>query len=85
MVELKRLPRRWLVTGAAGFIGSNLVEFLLRNGQSVVGFDNFSTGHRHNLAEVRSLVGDDAWQRFRFREGDLARLDHCQMPCLGPA
>lgn len=62
---------RWLVTGAAGFIGSNLVEALLRLGQQVTGLDSFVTGHRHNLDEVRALVGEDAWQRFRFVEGDI--------------
>jgi UDP-N-acetylglucosamine/UDP-N-acetylgalactosamine 4-epimerase len=50
--QLTRQPRHWLVTGAAGFIASNLVEFLLRHGQRVTGLDDFSTGHRHNLDEV---------------------------------
>ncbi len=75
---LKHSPRRWLINGAAGFIGSNLTEFLLREGQRVVGFDNFATGHRHNLDEVRNLVGPAAWERFEFVEGDLARLEDCQ-------
>ena len=83
VAELQRSPKRWLVTGAAGFIGSNLVEFLLRNDQFVVGFDNLSTGHRHNLEEVRSLVGVNAWQRFRFQEGDLSRLDECRAAAVG--
>lgn len=78
LTELRETPRRWLVTGAAGFIASNLVEFLLKNGQRVVGFDNFSTGYQHNLDEVHALVGDEAWERFRFIEGDLARIDDCQ-------
>lgn len=64
-------PKHWLVTGVAGFIGSNLLEALLRAEQSVTGIDNFSTGHRRNLDEVRSLVGDKAWARFRFLEGDV--------------
>lgn len=71
------VPRRWLVTGAAGFIGSNLVETLLRNGQHVRGLDNFSTGHRHNLDEVRSLVGEDAWARFELIEGDICDQTIC--------
>jgi UDP-N-acetylglucosamine 4-epimerase len=68
---LRGVERRWLVTGAAGFIGSNLVETLLRGGQQVVGVDNFATGHRRNLDEVRGAVGESAWSRFRFIEGDL--------------
>jgi len=61
----------WLVTGAAGFIGSNLVEALLGAGQRVVGLDNFSTGHRHNLEDIRAAVGEAAWARFDFVEGDI--------------
>ena len=58
--QLRQHPATWLVTGAAGFIGSNLVETLLRLGQRVVGLDSFATGHRHNLDEVQALVGDEA-------------------------
>jgi UDP-N-acetylglucosamine/UDP-N-acetylgalactosamine 4-epimerase len=83
MEELRARPRRWLVTGAAGFIGSNLVEHLLRLGQSVVGLDNFATGHRHNLADVRSAVGEDAWSGFHFIEGDIRDLDTCRGACGG--
>lgn len=61
----------WLVTGAAGFIGSNLIEALLSAGQHVRGLDNFSTGYRRNLDEVRRLVGEAAWARFEFVEGDI--------------
>ena len=57
---LRARPSRWLVTGSAGFIGSHLVETLLRLDQHVVGLDNFATGHRHNLDEVRDAVGDAA-------------------------
>ncbi len=73
-----RPAQRWLVTGAAGFIGSNLVETLLRAGQHVTGLDSFVTGHRRNLDEVRRLVGEPAWARFRLVEGDLvdARVCH---------
>ena len=73
----------WLVTGAAGFIGSNLVEALLGLGQSVVGLDNFATGHRRNLDEVERLVGPEAWARFRFVEGDIRKLDDCRAACVG--
>ena len=68
---------RWLVTGAAGFIGSNIVEALLGAGQQVVGLDNFSTGHRSNLEEVRTKVGEDAWSRFAFMEADIRDRDAC--------
>lgn len=73
----------WLVTGAAGFIGSNLVETLLRLGQRVTGLDNFATGHRYNLDEVRGLVGDEAWSRFTLQEGDIRKLDDCARACEG--
>ena len=73
----------WLVTGAAGFIGSNLVETLLRLGQRVVGLDNFATGHQRNLDEVRQLVGEEAWSRFRFIKGDIRRPEDCQAACAG--
>ena len=76
-------PRTWLVTGAAGFIGTNLVEHLLALGQKVVGLDNFSTGHRHTLDDVRSCVGPDAWARFRFVEGDICNLETCRAACEG--
>lgn len=77
ITDLRGRPRRWLVTGAAGFIASNLVEFLLKQEQQVVGFDNFATGYRHNLDEVHSLVGDEAWKRFQFIEGDLQYIEDC--------
>lgn len=68
----------WVVTGAAGFIGSNLVETLLRFNQRVVGIDNFSTGHAKNLDEVRELVGAEAWYDFTFIKGDIRTLADCQ-------
>lgn len=64
-------PRRWFITGVAGFIGSHLLERLLELGQTVTGIDNFATGKRENLELVRATVGDDAWRRFSFREGDI--------------
>ncbi|CAA0083765.1 UDP-N-acetylglucosamine 4-epimerase [BD1-7 clade bacterium] len=80
---LQETPRVWLVTGVAGFIGSNLLETLLKLDQVVVGLDNFSTGHQHNLDEVRALVPDDQWQRFRFIEGDICSLGDCQKAVEG--
>ena len=83
LLELRAKPRRWLVTGVAGFIGSNLLETLLREGQQVVGLDNFATGHAHNLELVRRAVGDQAWARFSFIEGDIRDLDTCRRACDG--
>ena len=81
--ELKASPRTWLVTGAAGFIGSNLVEALLRLDQRVVGLDNFATGHRKNLNQLKDLVTASQWERFRFHEADL-RVGHlCREACAG--
>lgn len=76
--DLEEAPRRWLVTGAAGFIGSALVEKLLRLDQQVVGIDNFVTGRRENLEDVRRVVGADAARRFEFIEGDIRDLDACR-------
>jgi len=81
--ELRGRPRRWLVTGAAGFIGSNLVETLLRLDQSVVGLDNFVTGHRFNLEELREVVEDRRWARFRFLEADIRDLAACREAVAG--
>ncbi len=73
----------WLVTGCAGFIGSNLIESLLQRGQKVVGLDNFSTGFQHNLDQVEAAVGRETWKRFRFIEGDIRSLDTCREACKG--
>ena len=73
----------WLITGAAGFIGSNLLEALLKLDQQVVGLDNFATGHQHNLNEVRSLVSAEQWARFRFIRGDIREMADCQAACAG--
>ena len=76
-------PRTWLVTGAAGFIGSNLVEALLRLGQKVVGLDNFLTGHQKNLDQVRGLVSRDEWARFQFLQADIRDVEACRKACAG--
>lgn len=81
--ELRKNPRTWLVTGVAGFIGSNLLEKLLLLDQKVIGLDNFATGHRRNLEEVKTLVTTGQWARFRFLEGDICRLENCQRACCG--
>lgn len=77
-IRLSDEPHTWLVTGVAGFIGSNLLETLLQLNQRVVGLDNFATGHRHNLDEVRSLVSPAQWANFRFIEGDIRSLEDCR-------
>jgi UDP-N-acetylglucosamine 4-epimerase len=76
-------PKRWLVTGVAGFIGSNLLEFLLQRGQRVVGLDNFSTGHWQNLEDVRQGVGLERWANFTFMEGDIVHPAECVKACAG--
>lgn len=81
--QLKGSPRSWLVTGVAGFIGSNLLETLLKLEQRVVGLDNFSTGFQHNLDEVRSLVSEEQWQRFTFIKGDIRTVETCRSACDG--
>jgi len=74
-------PRTWLVTGVAGFIGSNLLESLLKLDQRVVGLDNFSTGHRSNLELVRKAVGAQAWKNFRMIKGDIRSPATCSKAC----
>jgi len=80
---LRNAPKTWLITGVAGFIGSNLLETLLRLDQRVVGLDNFATGHQRNLDEVQRLVSPEQWGRFRFLEGDIRKLDDCRIACQG--
>jgi UDP-N-acetylglucosamine 4-epimerase len=80
---LRERPLRWLVTGAAGFIGSNLVEALLRLGQQVRGLDNFATGHQANLDDVRDEVGEAVWERFEFHRSDITDLQACHAACEG--
>ncbi|WP_136805333.1 NAD-dependent epimerase/dehydratase family protein [Desulfosediminicola flagellatus] len=79
--HLSNTPGTWLVTGVAGFIGSNLLETLLKLDQKVVGLDNFSTGHQHNLDEVESLVNEEQWKQFAFINGDIRNIDTCRQAC----
>ncbi|SFF96258.1 NAD-dependent epimerase/dehydratase family protein [Neptunomonas qingdaonensis] len=81
--ELLASPKTWLVTGVAGFIGSNLLETLLGLNQRVVGLDNFATGFQHNLDEVQSQVTAEQWAAFRFIEGDIRKLQDCHNACAG--
>ena len=80
---LVQSPKTWLITGVAGFIGSNLLETLLLLDQKVVGLDNFATGFQHNLDEVQGLVSDAQWQNFTFIEGDIRQLADCEAACVG--
>ncbi|MBY0238452.1 MAG: SDR family oxidoreductase [Burkholderiaceae bacterium] len=81
--QLRTARYHWLVTGAAGFIGSNLVEALLKLGQRVTGLDNFATGHQHNLDQVAAAVGDEAWSNFHFIRGDIRHPADCAQACEG--
>jgi UDP-N-acetylglucosamine 4-epimerase len=80
---LRNHQYHWLVTGAAGFIGSNLVESLLKLGQKVTGLDNLSTGYLHNLEQIEQLVGAEIWRNFRFIKGDIQSVDDCNTACQG--
>ncbi len=75
--NLKSQQHRWLITGVAGFIGSNLLETLLKLNQKVVGLDNFATGFQHNLDQVRAIVGEAQWKNFEFIQGDICDLADC--------
>lgn len=79
--ELTQNPKTWLITGVAGFIGSNLLETLLKLNQTVIGLDNFATGYQKNLDEVQSLVSSEQWDRFSFIEGDIRNFADCQKAC----
>lgn len=83
LARLKANPETWLITGVAGFIGSNLLETLLNNGQQVVGLDNFFSGYKRNLDQVRNQVGASLWANFKFIEGDIRNYAVCQDACVG--
>lgn len=78
---LKREPKKWLITGVCGFIGSNLLEELLLLGQYVIGVDNLSTGRIENLEEVEGIVGQELWSNFHFIKGDITNLNVCMETC----
>lgn len=78
---LPQRPKRWLVTGCAGFIGSHLVETLLRLNQRVIGLDNFATGYQRNLDEIHETLVSDQWRNFRFIEGDIRQSGDCRQAC----
>lgn len=82
-LDLLATPKRWLVTGVAGFIGSNLLEALLLLNQKVVGLDNFSTGYHHNLDQVMESVSAEQWQGFKLVEGDICDSATCVRACKG--
>ena len=81
--KLREKPQKWLITGVAGFIGSNLLEELLQLDQMVVGLDNFSTGKRKNLNNVEKEVGPVKWKQFYFKKGDIRNLTDCMEICKG--
>jgi UDP-N-acetylglucosamine 4-epimerase len=82
-LKLNNSPKTWLVTGVAGFIGSNLLEHLLKLNQIVVGLDNFTTGHQHNLDEVQGEVSQEQWSRFNFIKGDIRNTADCSQAVSG--
>lgn len=82
-LKLQAEPKVWLVTGVAGFIGSNLLEKLLRLNQKVVGLDNFSTGHQRNLDEVQALVTNAQWGNFKFLRADIRDIEACKIAMMG--
>lgn len=82
-INLLDEPKKWLITGVAGFIGSNLLEALLKLDQQIIGLDNFATGHQRNLDEVQALVSPTQWSRFKFIEGDIRTLDDCRCAVSG--
>lgn len=83
--EVQQSPKVWLVTGVAGFIGSNLLETLLQLDQRVVGLDNFATGHQRNLDEVKSVVSPEKWARFVLVNGDIRNIEDCKKAMTFPA
>lgn len=81
--QMLKKQKKWLVTGAAGFIGSNLVKRLLQLNQIVIGFDNFSTGHKKNIDQVLADINKNLISNFMFHEGDIRDLNSCLECCKG--
>jgi UDP-N-acetylglucosamine 4-epimerase len=81
MKHLQKNKYTWLVTGVAGFIGSNILEHLLNLNQIVVGIDNFSTGHQRNLDDVKKHLGTAKWKNFSFINGDILKQSDCELAC----
>ena len=81
--EIPNKPKTWLVTGVAGFIGSNLLESLLKLNQKVIGLDNFTTGHQYNLDDVENSVSQDQWNQFKFINGDIRSYNDCKSAVKG--
>ena len=75
ITTLKTKKSRWLISGVAGFIGSNLLETLLSFDQEVVGIDNFATGHKNNLSEIESEITPSQWKNFTFINADIRDLE----------
>jgi len=85
--HLKDNQSTWLVTGVAGFIGSNLLEKLLILNQKVVGLDNFDTGYQHNIdqaiEDANKATGKDLSGNFKFINGDIREIEDCKQACNG--
>ena len=75
--KLNENPKTWLITGVAGFIGSNILETLLKNNQIVIGLDNFITGFQENLDKVSMEVSESQWKNFKFINGDICDFNVC--------
>ncbi len=81
--SLALTPKTWLITGVAGFIGSHLLESLLKLDQHVIGLDNFVTGYKKNLDAVKNSVSTEKWANFTFYEGDICKLADCEQAVAG--
>ena len=81
--EFQVKQKIWLITGIAGFIGSNLAEFLLKHNQKVVGIDNFSTGYQKNLDMIKESIGDEKYKNLNFIKGDISEYSTCKKACIG--